>query len=254
MNITKNNITAVILAGGKGSRLDSITNGHQKCVQKFNGFPFLFYLLEQLNYLGIRKVIIMAGYKSNEVRETIDLYNNKKALKISLIEEKEPLGTGGCLKLLESKTREDNLLIINGDTYFDIQSNAFKSYIFKNNLVDFDSLFFSGKSFSDEGEVSLINTNKDNIFFKKILLENISTNNKKRCFSGWVLISPNLIKHFPTGSYNFEEMFEGLQNKINIKSQIFQTDSDFYDFGTPNRHAQLSNFIKNSNKLINQKI
>jgi D-glycero-alpha-D-manno-heptose 1-phosphate guanylyltransferase len=252
MHITKKNIVAVILAGGLGSRLNSISNGSQKCIQEFDGLPFIFYLLEQLNFLGINQAFIMAGYKSKDVIKILNLYTNKK-IKITLIEEKESLGTGGCLKLLENKVKNDNLLIINGDTYFDIEAKSFNSYIFKKNLVNVDSLFFSGMSFSNEGEVSVINTNKDNIFFKKVLLENISIKNNKKCFSGWILISPHLIKHFPTGRYNFEEMFEGVQKKINIKSQIFQTNSDFYDFGTPNRYAQLSNFIKNSNKLIIKK-
>ena len=80
------------------------------------------------------------------------------------------------------------------------------------------------------------------IFFIKENLERLPSKYKNSCFSGWVLMSSHLIKHFPTGKYNFEDMFENLQIKIVINSKTLQTNSFIYDFGTPNRYKQLSIF------------
>jgi len=245
MKSINHNISAVILAGGRGTRLSALTKGHQKCLQKFEGKPFLSYLIDQLRSFNINEFYIMTGYRSQDVINTLNNYNN---ITIHFIKEKEPLGTGGCLKLLESKIHDENLLILNGDTYLDITKEMFNLSIDTNNLDKIDSLFFLGKSFSKEGKVSIIKKkDNNNIYFQKKDLNNLSDNYINNCFSGWALIPPKLIQRFPSGKYNFEEMFEIIQNTTTLNSKTFQTNTYFYDFGTPNRYKQLSHFFKTRN-------
>ena len=68
MNSIKKRIDLVILAGGKGKRLKSITkNKVPKPLVKINGTPFLDYLLKNLSKYNIDKIFILCGYKGNQI-------------------------------------------------------------------------------------------------------------------------------------------------------------------------------------------
>ena len=65
MSIKDQNLTAIILCGGKGERLRPLTNKTPKPMIKIKGQPILFYIIEQLKNQGIRKFKIATGYKSH---------------------------------------------------------------------------------------------------------------------------------------------------------------------------------------------
>ena len=75
---------AVILCGGLGKRLRPITKNIPKPLAPLNGKPFLTYLLKQLSEQGIKKVLLLAGYKSDLVEEYVNSLDNKK-IKVSLV-------------------------------------------------------------------------------------------------------------------------------------------------------------------------
>ena len=110
---------AIILAGGLGTRLRSVINDVPKCMAPVAGKPFLHFVIEHLLKQGVDKFIFSLGYKS----EVIIDYVNKHYLLLDTqysIEE-EPLGTGGAIKLACKMTTEKNVLILNGDTLFNIE-------------------------------------------------------------------------------------------------------------------------------------
>jgi D-glycero-alpha-D-manno-heptose 1-phosphate guanylyltransferase len=113
------NIDAIILAGGKGTRLNTILPDVPKPMAPINGKPFLDILLSQLNkYPNIKHVILAVGYKSDVIK---DRYANSVTynFKILFSEETTPLGTGGAMKKALSLTYTDNILVLNGDSYID---------------------------------------------------------------------------------------------------------------------------------------
>lgn len=59
---------AVILAGGLGTRLRPFTNEHPKPMYRFNNKPFIEYLVEQVKSFGIKKIVILLGYKAQEIQ------------------------------------------------------------------------------------------------------------------------------------------------------------------------------------------
>jgi len=117
---------AVILAGGLGTRLREVVSDLPKPMAPVNGRPFLEYLLSYLQKYHIRKVILATGYK----HETISAHfgNNYKSLDIIYSVEKEPLGTGGALLLATDKITDDNFLMLNGDTYFEVNLPDFENF------------------------------------------------------------------------------------------------------------------------------
>ncbi len=60
-----NNLSAIILCGGKGMRLRPLTEDMPKSLIEINGKPILYYIISHLLKYGVNKIIIASGYKSN---------------------------------------------------------------------------------------------------------------------------------------------------------------------------------------------
>lgn len=109
---------AIILAGGLGTRLSSVVSDVPKCMAPVKGEPFQAYVLDYLENQGCDQVILSLGYKHEVVT---DWLNSKAFLfKIKKVIEKEPLGTGGGIRLALNKSTEEQVFILNGDTMFNI--------------------------------------------------------------------------------------------------------------------------------------
>ena len=118
-----NNITAIILAGGIGSRLKTVVSDRQKVVAQINGKPFLSILLAQIKKFGINKAVICTGHMSETVDEVVKKYNGPVNVSCSL--EEEPLGTGGAIKNALPLVKSDYFLLMNGDSFLDLDGEKF---------------------------------------------------------------------------------------------------------------------------------
>lgn len=118
----------IILAGGLGTRLRSEVRDLPKCMAPISGKPFLQYLLDYLeqNEFNVTKVILSVGHLRDciidWVREYADLYSFEFEFAI----ETQPMGTGGGIRLALDKCLSDNPIILNGDTFFNINLSNFK--------------------------------------------------------------------------------------------------------------------------------
>lgn len=108
----------VILAGGMGTRLRSVVSDVPKCMAPVAGRPFLYYLVTTLIDARFDRIILSLGYKHEVIEEW--LASNHFPVSISTVVEDSPLGTGGAIKLALSKTIENELFILNGDTFFSV--------------------------------------------------------------------------------------------------------------------------------------
>jgi len=118
------NREAIILAGGLGTRLRGVVSDVPKSMAPVNGRPFLEYQLEYLAKWDIRKVILASGHKSDSIsRHFKDAF---KGMVIIHSVEKEPLGTGGAVKLALRHASGPDVFVLNGDTYFDVDLKGMK--------------------------------------------------------------------------------------------------------------------------------
>lgn len=145
---------AVILAGGLGTRLRCAVPDLPKPMADVLGKPFLEYLLDYWIGQGISKFVLSVGYK----RESIMNYFGRsfEGVPIEYIEEDEPLGTGGGL-LLASRRMRDPFVLLNGDTFFEIQLHT---------LIDFHRSKGSKWSFAlfranEQGRYGGVNLDND---------------------------------------------------------------------------------------------
>jgi len=110
---------AIILCGGKGSRVSKFTKQIPKCLININGKPFLYYQLKLLKKNNINDVIISVGYLSEKVRDYIK--NNIDFINIKIKDDgKRLLGTGGAV-LKSINYLKKNFFIIYGDSYFNFK-------------------------------------------------------------------------------------------------------------------------------------
>ena len=108
---------AILLCGGMGTRLRSVVSDRPKPMADICGKPFLQYLLEMLREKGITEVIFALGYMGEMIEEYFQ-DGSAFGLKISYSYEEEPLGTGGAIRNALPKIMEEEVLVLNADTYF----------------------------------------------------------------------------------------------------------------------------------------
>ena len=116
----KKNI-AIVLCGGKGSRISEITKIIPKSLIKINKKPIIWFVISYLINSGIKKIILPLGYKGNQIRNYIKKEFQHHLEKIDLID------TGRDTEIFERiyKVKNllsgyDNFLILNSDTVFDL--------------------------------------------------------------------------------------------------------------------------------------
>jgi D-glycero-alpha-D-manno-heptose 1-phosphate guanylyltransferase len=109
----------IILAGGLGTRLRSAVPDLPKCMAPVAGRPFLSFVIGKLQQQGVEQFIFSLGYKHEAIQAFLE--QEYAALPKQYVIEKEPLGTGGGIQLACRQATESNVLIVNGDTLFDIQ-------------------------------------------------------------------------------------------------------------------------------------
>jgi len=110
--------TAIILAGGLGTRLRSAVPDLPKCMAPVNGKPFMGHVIEYLASQGVSTFILSLGYMHQVIIDYVT--EQYPALHIEYVIEEEPLGTGGAIKLACSKVIGTYALVTNGDTMFNI--------------------------------------------------------------------------------------------------------------------------------------
>ena len=118
--------SAVILAGGLGTRLSSVVSDRPKVMASIHGKPFVVYLLEQLKGAGINHAILCVGHMGQKIREALG--NSYHGLTLEYSWEKELLGTGGAIRLASVYLRSETALILNGDSYCQLDIDEFSAF------------------------------------------------------------------------------------------------------------------------------
>jgi mannose-1-phosphate guanylyltransferase len=115
-------VQALILAGGKATRLRPLTSKLPKPVVPLVGQPFISYMLEWLCSHGVDEVVMSCGFLADGVRSVLG-DGSQFGVRLQYVEEPEPLGTGGALKFAEDLLAE-RFFMLNGDVLTDIDLTA----------------------------------------------------------------------------------------------------------------------------------
>jgi len=226
----------IILAGGFGTRLQLVVKDVPKCMAEVAGKPFLYYLFNYLKQQKISHIILSLGYKSEVVTDWLS--ENSFPFNVSYIVEKEPLGTGGAIKLAMSKAQSQSVFVINGDTYFNVDLPLMKALHTKRN-ADISIALKPMQNFDRYGSVELDAESRI-----------VHFNEKKQCEAGLINGGVYLINNsvFANNGLNDKFSFEKdiLENKsFNLNISGHTENGYFIDIGIPSDFEKANiDFIK----------
>lgn len=116
--------TAIILAGGLGTRLREAVPDVPKPMAPILGKPFLEHQMNYWAKQGVSRFILLVGYMGHVI---VDHFGSEfNGISVDYEVEDTPLGTGGGLLRMTDKLGDQPCLIMNGDTFFDVDLYAFK--------------------------------------------------------------------------------------------------------------------------------
>lgn len=124
---------AIILAGGLGTRLRSMVSDVPKTMAPINDKPFLAYILEYLAHFGYDKIVLSVGYKKEVIQDYFQ--NNYRGMQIRYSCEEIPLGTGGAIKKALSLTHSSRVLVLNGDSFMQVNLQTFAQGVYQEPIV-----------------------------------------------------------------------------------------------------------------------
>jgi D-glycero-alpha-D-manno-heptose 1-phosphate guanylyltransferase len=212
---------ALILAGGKGTRLRHLLNNKPKALANVNGVPFLSYIISLLLKNNINSFIFALGYLHEQIEQYLIDFHKDLNYKISI--EYEPLGTGGAiinsLNLIDGK----HFLIINADTFFDVNIGMLLDFHNKQE-ADCTIALKLMKNYNRYGTVVLNIDKKIEKFEEKTFNESGYIN------SGYILINKNILLNLTKKNFSFEiDFLEKSLNNLNLFG--FQHNGYFIDIG-----------------------
>lgn len=230
--------TAVVLAGGLGTRLKGVLKGLPKPMAPIHDRPFLEYQMDFWISQGVTRFILSIGYLSHIIIEHFgDSYHTAS---IEYIVEDELLGTGGAL-LLASQGLTDTFLVLNGDTFFEVDLIKFIAFhkknksevtlsIFKSNHLD----RYMSVNLGDDGEI---------ISFQSELNKLTALAN-----GGVYLLEPSALKRLNCTQYKKSSLENDLLPKfISLGCCLygFQSSGKFIDIGIPKDYYRAQKILKN---------
>lgn len=210
----------VILAGGFGTRLKSVSGDIPKPMVAVGDEPFLYKLMRKLEADGCSKIILSLYYRSDYIISRINA-DRPVQCKVQFCVENSPLGTGGALKLAAEYVSQEKFIVLNGDTYQDIDYSDF----FDKSVGS--DLFISASRVSDCQRYGVLNLDND--------LNVMSMSSGGFCGSGYInsgtyVVNTKDVVSFTKEAFSFEADF--IQHFDGI-FKAYVTNGEFIDIGVP---------------------
>jgi MurNAc alpha-1-phosphate uridylyltransferase len=233
----------VILAGGRGTRMEHFTSEIPKSLIPVCGKPFIDYQLGHMARTGVTDVVLCIGYKGDQIRDYVK-EGEAWELPVRYVDEGQTLrGTAGALRLaLEKDVLDTNFLVTYGDSFLPI---------------DFSSVW---RYFEDREEPILMTVYKNsnrwgpsNVIFngtKVTVYDKDAVNPKDPAMQfidyGLFAMRKTLIEtDIPSGPYNLADLFK--QRSLWRDIAGMEVKTRFYEVGSPDGLKELTSYVATMN-------
>jgi MurNAc alpha-1-phosphate uridylyltransferase len=223
----------IILNGGYGKRVKSISKNKPKCLITFNKKPFIYWQLLKYEKAGVEKILLCLGHKNLQIINFLKKVKFKK-LKIKIVSEKFPLGTGGAIKNCK-KYLDTKFMITYGDSWLDLD---LRKLINKFNSQKKENLITAIKKEN-------VTPHKANLLIKKNKI--IEYNKKSIDFNyveyGFMILNKKSLNSVKKNKFDLSLI---ISNLIKIKNiQLIKIKKKFYEIGSLKGIQKFKVFFKN---------
>tara|TARA_Y100000590_G_scaffold448450_1_gene585137 strand:- start:5881 stop:6930 length:1050 start_codon:yes stop_codon:yes gene_type:complete len=218
-NYKKNNLV-IIMSGGKGQRLQPLTNNTPKPLLKVNKKPIIEHIINQAKEDGFINFVLSINYLGHKIKKYFK-NGSKLGVNITYIEEKKPLGTAGSITILKKKI-DKPVIVINGDVFTKLNFSNFMSF----HINTHSKATVGVKLHEYKNPYGVVNINKDGDI-KKIIEKpsNISFVN-----AGIYILDKSVIKKLKIKHLDMTDLLQDLINK-KIKINAFPIHEEWSDIG-----------------------
>jgi len=221
---------AVILMGGFGSRLKSVSGDTPKPMVEVGGRPFVYHLLEKLEKAGCQRIVLSLHYQADNIKKKI-LDDSPVDCELVFVVEDSPRGTGGGIKLAAQYITEKNFIALNGDTYCEIDYLDFFQKSQGNDLV------ISGVIVEEGERYGSLNFDSN---YNLLSMTEKGTKGSAVINSGTYFIRKSAIIDFSESKFSFEEYF--IPCMIN-STKVYIFEGNFIDIGIPDDYYKAGEML-----------
>lgn len=200
--------SAVILCGGKGTRLGSLGKKMPKALVSIHNKPIIWYIINILIKKGFNHFILPTGYKGNMIKKYIKKVSNKKSsYKFDVIQTGTNTSISKRIYKIKNKIISKNFLLLNGDAIFDFNIEK----IFKFHKQNKAKITFIGcEAILNYGIVGVKN-NKIISFERDLVFNSVKCKRDEKfigyIYSGISIMNKDILKHNFKNYKNFEKEF-----------------------------------------------
>lgn len=231
----EDNIKAVLLVGGLGTRLKSVVASTPKPLAAVGGRPFVELLVRQLGHQGIRRLVMCTGYLAKEVENELG-DGRKWGVTIEYSRESYPRGTAGAIKLAEPLLSDGSeFLVMNGDSFIEADFEELIQFHRKKNGIASVAVVRM-KNEQRYGTVQITTEDRVSGFKEK-------TDGDPTGFinAGIYVVNRGILDHIPDGTVSLEkDVFPSVLDK---GVYALEQHGVFIDIGTPEDYARAQKLI-----------
>ncbi len=250
MNISKT--IAVVLVGGRSSRMGHLTFDKHKCLLNLGQFTILSHIYTQLRLTGIKKIIFCTGFKYKKIfdysKKKIFLHSNKILTKIKKKSNNQPeifysnlktdSTTGERLMYAKNIIKNRDIVLLYGDTLLKLNIKKYIKFI-KNNMKY--NVVMTVSNTSEKFGVAKFKRNKLSFFSEKIISKDKWVN------SGWIFIKNKFFKKIKKLNFSFEEGILTKIKRFNIGA--FKNHNYYIPIDNINDLRKANNDWRNNKKI-----
>jgi len=182
--------TAIILCGGKGTRLGQIGKKLPKSLVKIQNLPIIYYILKSLKKNSFNHFILPLGYKGEQIKKYIEKNNFFKNYNIELINTGKDKPISERIEMVKKNILSDDFVILNGDAIFNFDlKNIFMRHKKKKN----DITFLGCAAPLSYGIVGIAK-NKI-VSFERETMFNSIRNEKRKNFNGYIFSGISILNN-----------------------------------------------------------
>lgn len=230
---------AIILAGGKGTRLQSMVVDLPKPMAPIQNAPFLYYQMKWLAGQGVKKVILSVGYKHESIMAHFGAHF--QGMELAYVIEETALGTGGAILNCMDQLAGD-FFVINGDTFFPIDLAS----LYRFHCAQQAQITLALKAISNSDRYGTVLLNAPNIegFYEKKWVEAGLIN------GGIYVLTHSLFDQCRlTAPFSFEvDVLQKQVSSLHICGKVFA--DYFIDIGIPEDYVRAQTEIPNYFKHV----